>query len=295
MRTWLLFLTLVCPMPRPVSASEAAELDLLVPVDTALAQKIREYNGNEVERQIFFTRRWRIVEVRPEVLCRSEVVRFAAFPDADFILNLTATTDPSGSPRPGSWRGTITSPMLPEDERDRREQALAWVLGNVPQLQFQGAEGPARAGMLGTTGHFYLEYWAVDPSTGIAEQIEPHPLPDPCAAFRDLGTKQALEPHPALGMTPEQVLGWASSGVFTVSARVSLPTIGSDNLNERTRFVLQPLACSPRYHIVYEYDNFRGGWINASGPNAELVQQQWHDFLAGLPADADCVPIGGFE
>jgi len=35
--------------------------------------------------------------------------------------------------------------------------------------------------------------------------------------------------------------------------------------------------------------------VNASGPNAELVQQQWHDFLAGLPADEDCVPVGDFE
>jgi len=41
----------------PVSVIAADRLDLLVPVDAALADKIREYNGNAIERQIFFTRR----------------------------------------------------------------------------------------------------------------------------------------------------------------------------------------------------------------------------------------------
>lgn len=289
MRSWVGSVARACLIAFPVSVIAADQHDLLVPVDPALEERIREYNGNAIERQIFFSRRWRIVEVRPEVLCRSEVVRFGAFPDTQFILRISPRTDAAGSTWPGSWQGTIESPRLPEDERDRREQALAWILDNVPQLQFQRADETMRHAMLGKRGQFSLGNWAVDAATGIAEQIQPLPTSDPCAALRDTRPNQHWKPDAASGQISD------SSGLFTVSAQVSLPAIDAEILTQQTLYILQPLECSPRYHLVYEHDNFRGWWVNASGPQAEVVQQQWHDFLASLPADEACIPVGDLE
>ncbi len=289
MRNWMVSIAIACLTGFPVSAVAADQPDLLVPVDAGLAQKIRDYNGNEFERLSFFTRRWRIVEVRPEVLCQSEVVRFGAFPDAEFIVRISPRTNPAGAPWPGSWQGTIESPMLPEEERDRREQALAWILDNVPQMQFEGADDTMRAAILGKGGQFFLGYWAVDATTGIAEEIQPPPASDPCAAFRDTRPNQGLQPDAVSDQVSD------SAGFFAVSARVWWPAIGDERLTQPTQYHLEPLKCSPRYHLVYEHDHFRRWAIGGSGPEAEVVQQQWHEFLATLPADEACVLVADIE
>ncbi|MCC5870469.1 MAG: hypothetical protein JJU27_18370 [Gammaproteobacteria bacterium] len=258
----------------PIASSaepEPAEL-VLVDVDPQRVERIRAYNGNEFERTAYFAKRWRVVEIDPQVLFQHNVVRIRPFPDVDLVVR--RRPGPVEREADPNWLGVVESPAASAHARERKAMELDTLFERHPGLREQ-EQGIRHQSSVGAT--FTMGLWSVDEATGIADGSGFVPIPRLTQAgpSRDMQTEQASCAEP--------------SHAVRGSTFISLIGSVTDPVN-RARYVIEGLSRSPRYHIVYEFDSAAHVRGFPTGPERDRAQQRVLEFQASLPPDPPIPP-----
>lgn len=255
------------------SASDAEQEPpelIMTDVEPEQLERIRGYNGNDFERVRFFAKRWRVVEIDPRALYQNNVVRIRPFSDVDFVLR--RSPGPVNREADPNWLGVVESPAVSVQSRERKTMELDTLFERYPELR-QQEQGIRHQSSIGAT--FTMGLWSVDEATGHADGSGFVPFPR---------LTQVEPPHDM--QTDQASRAESSHAMSALRGTTFISLIGSvTDPVSRTRYVIEGLSRTPRYHIVYEFDPSAHVRGFPPGPDRDRAQQRSVDFEASLPPD----------
>jgi len=265
----LLLLTL---LPLATDAAENPPKLVMTDVESDWEERIRAYNGNFFERKVYYAKRWRVVEVRPEVLFSNRAVRISPFPGVDLVLHRLDGPDVRGADL--TWAARVESPAVSMDEQDRDQAILDFMIESNPQLR-PHEDRLRREARIGA--NFIVTPWHVDESTGIARDLPPLVFPRLPASDEEL--KPQPEPYDrsdgAIAPSPDSSL---QNTIFSFGGTITDPV-------RKARYRITPLEFSPRYHLIMEIDDSRDLGRIPPGPERDLALARLAEFEASLPTE----------
>ncbi len=269
-----LVLLVLAVFPSASDAEQDPPELVLTDVQPEHLERIRAYNGNNFERAIHFAKRWRVVEVNPEVLFPNRVVRVRLFQDADFVLRRIE--------RPGdrnadlSWAAIHDYPTVPPQIQTRRNRSQAFVDAVLERFPAQRKNEQVARHDARIEANFGVIMWRVDERTGVAQDVVsltfPH-LPPPTSVdepdLSDAQRHSATTPALRVPVTNE---------FFQMHGTVTDPV-------ENKTYWIRELDFSPRYHLVLELDPSKFVRNLPPGPDRDLAEALAVEFEASLPPD----------
>lgn len=240
-----------------------AQSPIFLPVDDEKAKEVSEYNKYFLMRQLYFSKRYRIVEVDAELLKSSKNITLNFFEDINIPLNREAIKKGSGSL---TWLGQMQFGedegvvIPPESESSLKEVGLTpeKLLSHLRRVTF------------------YVNDYDVNNKTGEA-------------------VPSAISPK---GATSERPLHSSELPDFTRNSFSSVYG-GANYLPTRQNFMVMPLQYSPKYHVVYELDNEKifptnidsDGYVPT--PENKRKQDAHTEFFGSVPRDEEDKIIRG--
>lgn len=240
-----------------------AQNPIFLPVDNEKAKEVIEYNKYFLMRQLYFSKRHRIVEINAELLKNRKNITLNFFEDIAIPLKLETIKDGRGSL---TWLGQM---QFGEEERiaipPEYESSLKGV-GLTPEMVLSHLRRVT----------FYVHEYDVNNKTGEA-------VP---SAISPKGTASEIPLHSS------ELPDFTRNSFSSVYGGVNyLPT--------RQSFMVMPLQYSPKYHVVYELDNDKRYPVNIDSdeyvptPENKRKQDAHNEFFRGVPRDEEDKLIKG--
>ncbi|MCC5870470.1 MAG: hypothetical protein JJU27_18375 [Gammaproteobacteria bacterium] len=270
----VLVLLVLAVFPSASDAGQDPPKLIMTDVDPEHLERIRAHNGNNFERAIYFAKRWRVVEVNPDILFPNRAVRVRLFADADFVLRRIE--------RPGernadlSWAAIHDYPTVPAQIQTRRKRSQAFVDAVLERFSGQRTNEQVARHDARIEANFGVIMWRVDERTGVAEDVAsltfPH-LPPPTAVDEpDLSDAQRHSATPPAFRVPVTKEFLQLHGTIT------------DPVENKTYWIRE-LDFSPRYHLVLELDPSKFVRNLPPGADRDLAEARALEFEANLPPD----------
>ena len=253
----------------PLSIRAESLPELIVPVNESELDQVRTNNDYFLRRQLYFSKRHRIVKVNDTLLNGTPRFRITLFDDVIATIETKEVTQVRADYI--RWRGMIVVPGAIE------------VRNQAGELQSDQVAQETRERILGV--NFSALTWDLDRATGKASLAMYRPSstsPHPIAANEQQSTELAR-------------LSQLDKNAFrSVRGSLRMPVTNS-------RFWLMPVDADPQYHLLYEENPERTGFMRIDTPYDETTTrgardkqkyEQYQEFLRSLGEDPKARPTG---